>query len=131
MGADDYDRQLKESDLDDSHLDEDIPSDISSLNALMGHPYVHALRLEGSFDAHQFHVLIDSGSTHNFIKLTIIENLQLPMSGTPYFRVFIGNGDFLLYTQCFPSVPIVLQGYKFTTNLFVLPIEGLDVVLGI
>ena len=131
LGTDDDDGQLIESDLADSHLDEDIPGDISSLNALMGHPYARALRLEGYFGDHRFHVLIDSGSTHNFIKLTIIEQLQLPVSGTPRFRVFIGNEDFLLCTQRCSSVSIALQGYKFTIYLFVLPIEGPDVVLGI
>ena len=53
------------------------------------------------------------------------------MSGTPCFQVFIGNWDFLLWTQCCPSISIVLQCYKFTTDLFVLPIEGLVIVLGI
>ena len=131
MGTDDADEQLIEGDLTDPHPDEDIPGDISSLNALMGHPYARALRLEGVFGDHRFHVLIDSGSTHNFIKPTIVEQLQLPVSGTPRFRVFIGNGDFLLCTQRCSSVPIDLQGYKFTIDLFVLPIEGPDVVLGI
>ena len=131
MGTDDTDEQLIEDDLTDPHPDEDIPGDISSLNALMGHSYARALRLEGVFGDHRFHVLIDSGSTHNFIKPTIVEQLQLPVSGTPRFRVFIGNGDFLLCTQRYSSVPIALQGYKFTIDLFVLPIEGPDVVLGI
>ena len=131
LGTDNDNEQLIESDLVDSHPDEDIPGDISSLNALMGHPYVRALLLEGSFGDHRFHVLIDNGSTHNFIKPTIVEKLQLPVSGTKHFRVFIGNGDFLLCTQCCSSVPIALQGYKFTIDLFVLPIEGPDVVLGI
>ena len=45
---------------------------------------------------YRFHVLIDSGSTHNFIKPTIVEHLQLPESGTPCFRVFIEMG-----TSCF------------------------------
>ena len=75
LGTDDDDGQLLNSSLDDSHSDEDIPGDISSLNALMGHPYVRALCLEGSFGAHRFHVLIDSGSTYNFIKPTIVEHL--------------------------------------------------------
>ena len=131
LGTDDADEQLIEGDLIDPHPDEDIPGDISSLNALMGHPYAQALCLEGVFGDHRFHVLIDSGSTHNFIKPTIIEQLQLPVSGTPRFWVFIGNGDFLLCTQRCSSVPIALQGYKFTIDLFVLPIEGPDVVLGI
>ena len=43
LGIDYDDGQLLESDLADSHPDEDIPGDISSLNALMGHPYVHAV----------------------------------------------------------------------------------------
>ena len=85
LGTNDDDGQLPKSNLVDSHPDEDIPGDISSLNALMGHPYERALRLEGSFGAHRFHVLIDSGSTHNFIKPTIVEHLQLPVSGTPRF----------------------------------------------
>ena len=131
LGTDDDDGQLIESDLADSHLNEDIPGDISSLNALMGHLYARALRLEGSFGDHRFHVLIDNGSTHNFIKPTIVEKLQLPVSRTPRFLVFIGNWDFLLCTQCCSSVLIALQGYKFTIDLFVLPIEGPDVVLGI
>ena len=131
MGTDDDDGQLPESDLADSHPNVDIPGDISSLNALMGRPYAHALSLEGSFGAYRFHVLIDSGSTHNFIKPTIVEHLQLLVSGTLHLQVFIGNGDFLLCTQRCSSVPIVLQGYKFTIDLFVLPIEGPDVVLGI
>ena len=49
---DDDDEQLIDSDLADSHLDDDIPGDISSLNALMGHPYARALRLEGIFGDH-------------------------------------------------------------------------------
>ena len=75
LGTDDADEQLIEGDLTDPHLDEDIPGDIYSLNALMGHPYARALRLEGIFGDHRFHVLIDSGSTHNFIKPTIVEQL--------------------------------------------------------
>ena len=47
---------------------------------------------------------------------------------SPCFRVFIGNGDFLLGTQHCPAIPIVLQGHTFTIDLFVIPIEGPDVV---
>ena len=76
-------------------------------------------------------MLIDSGSTHNFVKQAIVERLQLSVSGTPRFQVFIGNGDFLLYTQRYPGAPIVLRGHTFTTDLFVFPIEGPVMVLGI
>ncbi|KAH9678316.1 hypothetical protein KPL71_025660 [Citrus sinensis] len=78
-----------------------------------------------------FQVLIDSGSTHNFIKPTVAERMGLPIQPTAPFRVYIGNGDFLLCKYFCPQVALTLQGTVFTLDIFVLPIKGPDVVLGI
>ncbi|XP_062094224.1 uncharacterized protein LOC133800283 [Humulus lupulus] len=42
----------------------------------------------------------------------------------------MGNGNFLLCTKICKEVELVLQGHKFMVDLYVLPICGLDVVLG-
>ncbi|KAH9791984.1 hypothetical protein KPL71_003946 [Citrus sinensis] len=47
------------------------------------------------------------------------------------FRVYIGNGDFLVCKYFCPQVALTLQGTIFTLDIFVLPIKGPDVVLGI
>lgn len=90
-----------------------------------------SLRLIGEVGSHCFQVLIDSGSTHNFIKPALAEQLGLPIQPTTHFRVYIGNGDFLVCQLYCPQVNLTMQGYAFTLDLFVLPIEGPDVVLGI
>lgn len=46
------------------------------------------------------------------------------------FQVLIGNGDALRYSRMCANVGIILDGYKFVVDLFVLPLQGADIVLG-
>ena len=77
-------------------FEEMVTADISSLNTLAGQVNPHSLRLIGEVGNHCFQVLIDSGSTHNFIKPVLAERLGLPIKPTTHFQVYIGNGDFLV-----------------------------------
>ena len=60
-----------------------------------------------------------------------MEKLGLSVKPTTPFRVYIGNGDHLLCSYYCPHVTIVLQGNSFSLDLYLLPIEGPEVVLGI
>nr|GEY79473.1 retrovirus-related Pol polyprotein from transposon opus [Tanacetum cinerariifolium] len=42
------------------------------------------------------HVLIDNGSTHNFIRPDVVEKICLPIKSTKAFKVYIGSGESLL-----------------------------------
>ncbi|XP_061348070.1 uncharacterized protein LOC133293510 [Gastrolobium bilobum] len=75
-------------------------------------------------------VLIDSGSTHNFIRKQLACELKLPMTRAKKMRVFLGNGEFLVADRKCLNVPIVLQGHLFTVDLWVLELIELSVVLG-
>ena len=112
-------------------FEEMVTTDISSLNALAGQVNSYSLRLIGKVGNHCFQVLINSGSTHNFIKLVLAKRLGLPIQPTTHFWVYIGNGDLLVCQLYCPQVTLTMQGYAFTLDLFVLPIQGSDVVLGI
>lgn len=57
------------------HLDEAILGDISSLNTLAGQSNPRSLCLYGEVGNHKFQVLIDSGSTHNFIRPSLAKKL--------------------------------------------------------
>ncbi|XP_050911420.1 uncharacterized protein LOC127126527 [Lathyrus oleraceus] len=126
LGVDDdeHDIDIEEA----SH--EDVSGDISSLNALSSQLQGRSLRVSGAYGNHQFHTLIDSGNTHNFINPALVERLGLPMTPCPRFRVATGCGSSLLCQYCCPNVPLLLQGITFPVDLFVLVIEGPDVVLG-
>ena len=131
MGTDDDDTENTTKLAMAEPFEEMVTADISSLNALAGQVNPRSLRLISEVGSHCFQVLIDSGSTHNFIKPVLAERLGLPIQPTTHFWVYIGNGDFLVCQLYCPQVNFTMQGYTFTLDLFVLPIEGSDVVLGI
>ena len=76
-------------------------------------------------------VLIDIGSTHNFISNKMATMLQLPVLPTEPFNVKVANGEPLKCQGIFENVPIMLQGIPFILTLYALPLIGLDLVLGV
>ena len=60
-----------------------------------------------------------------------MEHLDLPIQPTSKFRVYIGNGDFLVCQHSYPHIELLMQGILFTLDLYVLLIEGSNVVLDI
>lgn len=75
-------------------------------------------------------VLIDTGSNNNFIQEALVEKLGLAWEETKRFKVYMGNGNYLVCCKKCREVGLEMQGHCFKVDLFVLPIWGLDVVLG-
>lgn len=63
-----------------------------SLHSLAGHLAPETLRLLGSIAGHPVVILIDGGSTHNFIQESLVAQLGFPSSETRPLRVMVGNG---------------------------------------
>ena len=108
MGTDDNESASCEQELPPDYVEEVITRDISSLNALAGQINPHSLCLISEVGSHSFQVLIDSGSTNNFIKPIVAECLVLPIQPTTYFRVYISNWDFLVCKYFCTQVALTL-----------------------
>lgn len=106
-------------------------ADVSSLNSLSSCNAPRSLRLIGKHGNTEFHVLIDNGSTHNFIPPKLVDRLNLVVSPIPKFRVYIGNGDSLVCQHKCSAVNVELQGTIFSLDFFVLQIQGPDMILGV
>ncbi|KAL4318963.1 hypothetical protein GQ457_18G015170 [Hibiscus cannabinus] len=102
-----------------------------SLHALSGWSSYKTMRVLAKIGAHTIVVLIDSGSTHNFISNKMATMLQLPVIPTKSFNVKVANGEPLQCHGRFENVPIHLQGIPFVLTLYALPLSGLDLVLGV
>ncbi|XP_042510970.1 uncharacterized protein LOC122086287 [Macadamia integrifolia] len=102
-----------------------------SLHALAGPLSPSTIRLTGTCNKLHVHVLIDSGSTHNFVQEKVANMLSWPVFPSKPFKVFVGNGEYLSCTKKCVGMTLELQGHTFTMDLFVLPIQGVDIVLGI
>ncbi|XP_057780136.1 uncharacterized protein LOC130998745 [Salvia miltiorrhiza] len=134
LAGDDATFSLEAHDILDSPdhpLDDDIIlGDVSSLHSLSGAAQPRSLRLWGSIQTQRFQ-MIDYGSTHNFITPNLAQRLKSSLTAIPNFWVYIGNGDFIICQHKCMAVSIDLQGTSFTCELFVLPIKGPDIILGI
>ncbi|KAJ9542329.1 hypothetical protein OSB04_028835 [Centaurea solstitialis] len=104
--------------------------DLSCLYSLVGHGSPRSLQLWGTISSTEVHVLIDNGSTHNFVQPSLVEKLKLPITPTKPFHVSIGSGALLCDHVC-ALVNLTMQGLTINVALFVLPFEGPEVVLGI
>ncbi|VFQ67022.1 unnamed protein product [Cuscuta campestris] len=132
MGPDDDDEESDTGDNPELVADGPlISADISSINSLAGSPSPRSLRLAGMIKDGVVQVLLDGGSTHNFIHPAVAERLALPLQPVSPFRVYVGNGDSLRCTYSCPQTPLSVQGHCFEVDLYLLAIHGPDVVLGV
>ncbi|XP_028223682.1 uncharacterized protein LOC114405278 [Glycine soja] len=108
----------------------DSPAHIS-LNSLAGHLAPETLRLVGDISGIPVLVLIDGGSTHNFLQEQLVVQLGLTSHPTSPLKVMVGNGQHLQCHTICDSVTLILQQHSFTVDFYVLPIAGANVILGV
>ncbi|XP_060962287.1 uncharacterized protein LOC133032379 [Cannabis sativa] len=118
MGADEEEHEI------------DSPEEEVSLNSLSNSLNPRIFRITAKHGNESLEVLVDTGSNNNFIQESLATQLNLPWEETKCFKVYMGNGNFLLCYKLCKEVELWLQGHRFIVDLYVLPICGLDVVLG-
>lgn len=91
--------------IDDTSLSLDIensldsstanPSSAISYHALTGQYSPQTLFLQGLIHSTSVQVLIDSGSTHNFLQERLAKHIGIVIQPAPHFTVIDGNGEAL------------------------------------
>ncbi|KAL0399243.1 UNVERIFIED_CONTAM: Retrovirus-related Pol polyprotein from transposon.6 [Sesamum radiatum] len=99
--------------------------------AAVGSRSPRTLCLRGRIHEHLVTVLVDSGSSHNIVQPRVAAFLGLPITPMASFPVLVGNGEALHCSGVCHEVPLVVHSHRFLVSLYVIPIFGADVVLGI
>jgi len=102
-----------------------------SLNAITGSPSPKTMRIVGIIRFRRAIILIDSGSTHNFVDTKLAAALGIQPFGQDGIKVKITNGQEVASPGKSREVEVKMQGYIFRTEFFILPLAGCDAVLGI
>lgn len=102
-----------------------------SFHALSGHLAPETLHLMGRISNQNVVILIDGGSTHNFVQAHLVRSLGLNTQPTHPLRVMVGNGNEVECYQLCVGVVVHMQGHVFPIDLHVLLLCGADLVLGI
>ena len=101
-----------------------------SVHALEGTTSRTSMRLNGLIANQNVLILIDSGSSSNFISQQLTAKLALPTKEMPLAKVSVAGGGTIACFKYIPSVVWYTQGHKFTTDLKVLPLKSYDIILG-
>lgn len=76
-------------------------------------------------------ILIDTGSTHNFIKSSVAEKLGIPMRRRSGRVVALADGSKCPVDGLCKGLSMTVQGHRFEAYCFAIPLSGFDVVMGI
>jgi hypothetical protein len=89
------------------------------------------LTFNGIINKHSAKVLIDSGSSGNFVKEKFAKSSQISLQPkTSPYQVKLADKTTLDVNQAAPRVELRIQDHTDTLDLDVLPLEGNDVILG-
>ncbi|GJY83879.1 retrotransposon-related protein [Tanacetum coccineum] len=108
---------------------EEIPQ--ISLNALTGITSYRTMRVIGHFGKQKIHILIDSGSTHNFLDVFMAKKLGCQIRKINPLQVSVADGNKLTSESMCKGFSWLLHGERFTTDVMLLPLGGCDMVLGV
>lgn len=99
-----------------------------SLNAITGSVTSRTMRIKGRVSNQEVVILIDSGSTHNFVDPAVVRRAQLPIDPRHRLTVTVANGEKMISEGGLCNVKLKLQGHVFTMEAYVLVLGGCDMV---
>lgn len=133
MELDDSEATLLQLDVDKSDESRSEPKMVDAeitLYALLGRPSPGTMRIKRKINRYWLIILINTGSTHNFIDATIVYVLQLPLDSSATFEVKVANADSIRTQGVFSNVKVIMQGQVFVVNLNALALGDCVLVLG-
>eukprot|EP00253_Pinus_taeda_P025396 PITA_25396 len=122
----------KEEDiLQEQTLDKEVMNPTISCNALAGITTPLTINIEGQIKKKKVIVLIDSGSTHNFIHCKIAKELNCFLHPTPEFQVMVASGGTINCSGKCHNVNLSKGEYVLSSPMLSIPMGGAHVVLGV
>jgi hypothetical protein len=102
-----------------------------SCNALVGISTPQTLKIEGYIKKKKVIVLIDSGSTHNFIHYKLAKDLNCFVYPAPEFQVMITDAGTINCSRKCNKFNLTMGEYVMNRPMISIPMGGAYVVLGI
>ncbi|KAD3641337.1 hypothetical protein E3N88_30561 [Mikania micrantha] len=123
---------ISDSDLAEALQVEELTTQSAiSYNALFGGCSASTLRFSGHIKGKAVQVLLDGGSTHCFVQTRVASFLNLTVESITPFSILVGSGERLPCSGIAKQVELKIQKSTVIVDLYVLPLQGWDLVLGV
>jgi hypothetical protein len=103
---------------------------IISLNSLTGFSTPQTLKLISYIKHRKVIILVDSGSTHNFIHRRIAQETHCYIHAVNNFQIMIANGGSMKCGGRCENVHLQIGDYNLKSHMFAIDMGGCDIVLG-
>ena len=104
---------------------------VISLNSLTGFSTPQTLKLIGYIKHRKVIILVDSGSTHNFIHRRIAQETHYYIHAVYNFQIMIANGGSMKCGGCCEYVHLQIGYYHLKSHMFSTDMGGCDIVVGV
>ena len=102
-----------------------------SLVVIIGIAQPQTLKLRGYAKKENATMLIDTGSTHNFIDINVAKRLNLFVYPIVDTRVMVADGKTIDGVRKCHKVKLQIEYYKLESRFYTIPLGAVEVVLGI
>ncbi|KAL4324350.1 hypothetical protein GQ457_11G020520 [Hibiscus cannabinus] len=102
-----------------------------SLHAISGTRNSSTMKLIAKVSGVTLLVLVDSGSTHNFLREGLTPKLGLKVWEKPGLQVCVANGERVPSVGICKSVQFFVADDSFQADFYTMSLEGVDVILGV
>jgi hypothetical protein len=117
----------------DDDMDEDAAAkDLGiSLHALTGIDISSTMKLQVRVKDLTLVALVDTGSTHTFIREVVATQLGLRVAPRQGLSVKVANGDNVASSGIYPKLRVTIAEEIFNITCYGLPLAGFDIILGV
>ena len=102
-----------------------------SVSALAGNKSFSTMRVRGMCTGRSLHVLIDSGSTHNFLDLQAAQNLKCEIHPIATQTITVADGNQIKCQGMVKNFTWKFKGQEFCADVLLIPLGSCDMVLGV
>jgi hypothetical protein len=103
---------------------------IISLNALTSFSAPQTLKLIGYIKHLKVIIMVDSGSTHNFIHRRIAQETHCSIHAVNNFQIMIANGGSMKCGGCCENVCLQIGDYHLKSHMFSIDMGSCNILLG-
>ncbi|XP_010507136.1 PREDICTED: uncharacterized protein LOC104783713 [Camelina sativa] len=102
-----------------------------SVSAVEGTNDFWTMRVRGYYGKQSVVMLLDSGSTHNFMDLGTLARLKIPSTQPCLTKVFVSDGQKVGVSGKMEKFNWSFRDTSFEADMMVIPLRGCDIVLGV
>lgn len=102
-----------------------------SLHAITSLVTSKTMRIKGRLNIQELVILIDSGSTHNFVDPAMVRRAQIPINPRHKLTMTVANGEKATSKGGLFNLKVKLQNHRFNIDAYVLVLGGCDMILGV